>query len=250
MKPYLLEACTDSVESALEAAEGGAHRLELCANLIIGGTTPGVSQFKQIRKSLELPIHVLLRPRYGDFYYTEREFQMIREDAAMFIQLGADGIVAGCLTPEGNLDRERMEILRETAKSRHFTLHRAFDMCQCPYRALEDAVSIGADTILTSGQQNSCLEGKALLKELIRLAGSRINILVGSGVNARTIPSLAKETGARQFHMSGKTMVDSGMVYRKENVSMGIGPIGEYAIVRTDKVQIREAVNALNRLFP
>ena len=90
MKPYLLEACADSVESAIEAAEGGAHRLELCANLIIGGTTPGVSQFKQIRKALDLPIHVLLRPRYGDFYYTEREFQMIREDAAMFIRLGAE----------------------------------------------------------------------------------------------------------------------------------------------------------------
>jgi len=113
MKDYILEVCVDSVESAIAAVRGGAQRLELCANLVIGGTTPGVSQFKQIRKACDIPINVLIRPRYGDFLYTDYEFRMIAEDAQMFRELGADGIVAGFLKPDGNLDVERLKVLKE-----------------------------------------------------------------------------------------------------------------------------------------
>ncbi len=241
MKDYILEVCVDSVESAKAAVRGGADRLELCANLVIGGTTPGVSQFKQIRKACEVPINVLIRPRYGDFLYTDHEFQMISEDAQMFRDLGADGIVVGFLKPDGDLDMERLKVLRERAGGGSMTLHRAFDVCRDPYRSLKEAIEAGADTILTSGQQNTCMEGKTLLKELIVQADDRIDIMAGSGVNVDAIACLMDEIDARCFHMSGKTIVDSGMIYRKENVNMGIPGIGEYDIFRTEEEQICRA---------
>lgn len=241
MKDYILEVCVDSVESAKAAVQGGADRLELCANLVIGGTTPGVSQFKQIRKACDVPINVLIRPRYGDFLYTDHEFRMISEDAQMFRDLGADGIVVGFLKPDGDLDMERLKVLREKAGTGNMTLHRAFDVCRDPYRSLKEAIEAGADTILTSGQQNTCMEGKKLLGELMEQAAGQIDILVGSGVNVEAIARLMAEIDARCFHMSGKVIVDSGMFYRKENVNMGIPGIGEYDIFRTEEEQIRRA---------
>jgi len=241
MKDYILEVCVDSVESAKAAVQGGADRLELCANLVIGGTTPGVSQFKQIRKACDVPINVLIRPRYGDFLYTDHEVQMISEDAQMFRDLGADGIVVGFLKPDGDLDMERLKVLREKAGTGNMTLHRAFDVCRDPYRSLKEAIEAGADTILTSGQQNTCVEGKKLLGELMEQAAGQIDILVGSGVNVEAIACLMAEIDARCFHMSGKVIVDSGMIYRKENVNMGIPGIGEYDIFRTEEEQIRRA---------
>lgn len=241
MKDYILEVCVDSVESAKAAVQGGADRLELCANLVIGGTTPGVSQFKQIRKACDVPINVLIRPRYGDFLYTDHEFRMISEDAQMFRDLGADGIVVGFLKPDGDLDMERLKVLREKAGTGNMTLHRAFDVCRDPYRSLKEAIEAGADTILTSGQQNTCMEGKKLLGELMEQAAGQIDILVGSGVNVEAIARLMAEIDARCFHMSGKVIVDSGMIYRKENVNMGIPGIGEYDIFRTEEEQIRRA---------
>ena len=241
MKDYILEVCVDSVESAIAAVRGGAQRLELCANLVIGGTTPSVSQFKQIRKACDIPINVLVRPRYGDFLYTDYEFQMIAEDALMFRELGADGIVAGFLKPDGNLDVERLKVLREKVGNGSMTLHRAFDVCRDPYKSLEEAIEAGADTILTSGQQNTCFEGRALLGELIRKSEGRIDIMAGSGVSVSTMACLMDEIGARIFHMSGKEIVDSGMIYRKENLSMGIPGIGEYDIFRTREEEIRQA---------
>ncbi|MDO5416529.1 MAG: copper homeostasis protein CutC [Lachnospiraceae bacterium] len=249
MEYGILEACVDSVESAVAAAEGGANRLEVCANLVIGGTTPGVSQFKQIRKACDIRMNVLIRPRFGDFLYTDHEFQMIAEDAKMFRELGADGIVVGCLMPDGNLDIERMKVLREIAGDGHMTLHRAFDVCRDPFQALEEAISLGVDTILTSGQKDYCLDGKELLGQLLRQAAGRIDILVGSGVNAETIACLMKEIPAKSFHMSGKKVLDSGMIYRKEDVNMGIPGLGEYDIFRTDAEQIRQARRQMEKKY-
>lgn len=248
MSRYILEACVDSVESAILAVKGGANRLELCSNLIIGGTTPGVSQFQQIRNICSIPIHVLVRPRFGDFLYTDYEFQMIAEDVSMFSRLGADGIVAGCLKPEGELDVERMKILREKAGHCHLTLHRGFDMCRDPYRTLEEAAAVGINTILTSGQENTCLKGKELLKELVRQADQRVDILAGGGVNGEVISCLFKETGVRSFHMSGKIELASKMEYRNKKVNMGIPGISEYTIFRTEEGQIRRAAHILEAL--
>lgn len=237
----LLEACVDSVESAIIAEKGGADRLEVCANLIIGGTTPGVSQFRQIREKCKILLNVLIRPRFGDFLYTDAEFQMIRDDVKLFRELGADGVVVGCLTADGYLDLERMKKLREQAGDMSMTLHRAFDVCRDPYQALEEAAELGIDTILTSGQQEHCVDGKELLDKLIRQADGRVRILVGSGVNAEVIGRLMDEIHATSFHMSGKQVLESGMIYRNDRVNMGLPGIGEFDIYRTDEEQIRRA---------
>ena len=240
-----LEVCVDSVESALIAQEAGADRLEICANMIIGGTTPGVSQFRQIRKACDIDLNVLIRPRFGDFLYTDAEFQMIGEDIRMFRELGADGVVTGCLKADGDMDLDRMEVLRECAGRLHFTLHRAFDVCRDPYRTLEEAVSLGVDTILTSGQAPDCVQGQEVLKKLIAQAGGRIEILAGSGVNASVIQRMIEETHAASFHMSGKRQEDSGMIYRNEKVSMGLPAFDEFKILRTDGEEIRRACAVL-----
>ena len=246
---YILEVCVDSVESALAAARGGATRLELCANLIIGGTTPDPALFREIRKETDIPVHVLLRPRFGDFCYTEYEFSMLKEAVTMFRELGAEGAVIGILRPDGALDMERMGALMERAKGMSVTLHRAFDVCRDPHEALEAAISLGMNTILTSGQKNDSLSGASLLGELVSESRDRIVIQAGGGVNADVIRKLYEKTGVRAYHMSGKRTIDSAMRYRREDVNMGIGGISEYEIWRTDEQAIRAAHDVLEELL-
>ncbi len=162
MQKYLLECCVDSVESAIAAQKGGADRLELCGNLIIGGTTPSVELYRAVRKNTDIPIHVLLRPRFGDFLYTAYELEILYEEVKLFSSEGADGLVIGCLKPDGELDIEAMKRMIELGKGRKITLHRAFDVCNNPLKALEQAIELGVDTILTSGQENSCMKGKTI----------------------------------------------------------------------------------------
>lgn len=249
MRKYKLEACIDSVESACLAAEGGANRLEMCSNLVIGGTTPGPALFELVRELVRTEINVLIRPRYGDFLYTEYEFDMICRDVKAFQKMGADGVVVGCLKADGALDTDRMKRLRELAGPMNMTLHRAFDVCKDPLETLHQAMDIGVNTILTSGQKNTCTEGRELIKKLISIAEGRVDILVGSGVNADIIRSLIPVIGAASFHMSGKVVLDSGMCYRKEGVSMGIPGIGEYEMFRTDREEIRRARAVMEELL-
>lgn len=245
-KKTRLEVCVDSVESAQIAQNAGADCLEVCANLVIGGTTPGVSQFRQIREICDIGLNVLIRPRSGDFFYTEAEFRMIEEDIGMFRELGADGIVAGCLKTDGNLDRDRMKKLRESAGELQMTLHRAFDVCRDPYQTLEESISLGINTILTSGQAADCVQGKAVLEKLILQAKDRIDILVGGGVNAGVIRRLRRDIQAECFHMSGKEKLDSAMIYRNQNVNMGLPGMREFDIFRTNGEQVRKAREALD----
>ncbi|MDO5422258.1 MAG: copper homeostasis protein CutC [Eubacteriales bacterium] len=248
MREYILESCVDSVESALAAAKGGASRLELCGNLIIGGTTPSPGLFQEIRRYSDIRIHALIRPRFGDFCYTEHEFQIIRRDVKMFRELGAEGVVIGILKPDGSLNLEQMRILMEEADGMSVTLHRAFDVCRDPFEALEQAKELGIRTILTSGQKNSCLAGRELLKELVEKAGNDLEIMVGSGVDAEAIREIGPYTGAHVFHMSGKETLDSVMEYRKDGVNMGLPFISEFEIWRTAEEKVREAREVLNRL--
>ena len=162
MKEYILEACVDSVESAMAAVEGGADRLELCGNLIIGGTTPGPWLFDEIRKRSDIRIHALIRPRFGDFCYTDAEFSMIKHAVEDFRKMGAEGVVFGVLKPDGTLNMEQMKELMEAAGDMSVTLHRAFDVCVDPIETMEQAISLGINTILTSGQRNVCLQGADL----------------------------------------------------------------------------------------
>ncbi len=245
----ILEVCVDSLESALAAKAGGASRLELCANLVIGGTTPTLSLLRAVKRETGLPVHALLRPRFGDFLYTEREFSLLLEDGAELLEQGADALVCGCLTADGALDGPRMERLISLAHSmgKKFTLHRAFDVCAEPFSALERCKEWGVDTILTSGQAASCLEGRNLLKELFKQAGN-VELLIGAGVNAAAIRTLRREIPeACCFHMSGKQVQSSKMRYRKQGVSMGLPSMSEFEIWQTEEAAVREAWEELNR---
>ncbi len=248
MKDYILEVCADSVESVLEAEKGGATRIELCQNLVIGGTTPSPKFFEEVRRHSSIRIHALIRPRFGDFCYTDHEYQVIREEVKMYRELGAEGVVIGILNPDGTLDMGRMVGLMEAAGEMSVTLHRAFDVCLDPFAALEQAVELGIDTILTSGQKNSCLEGAGLLRELEQKSAGRISIQAGGGVSAAVIQQLAPMTGIRAWHMSGKITLDSKMQYRKAGVSMGLPSLSEYEIYRTSADKIRAARDVLERI--
>jgi len=245
---YILEACVDSTESAIIATSAGANRLELCGNLLIGGTTPSIALYKQIRKTCENRIHVLIRPRFGDFCYTENELSIMCEEIRMFKEHGADGIVIGALSPDGSVDWKAMDRMIAAADGLWITMHRAFDMCKDPYGELHHCVEHGVSCILTSGQENDCTDGLACLKELLRIADDRIQILVGSGVDASVIDKVYKETGASAYHMSGKEVLDSEMIYRKENVYMGLDGLSEYTVWRTKKENIEAAVSVLEKL--
>ena len=172
MKKGVLECCVDSVESAVYAANGGADRLELCAGLVIGGITPTGALYKEIRKYTDIPIHALLRPRFGDFCYSEYEISVIEEEIFRFKDLGVNGVVIGALLPDGSLDRKAMERWMEAAKGLSVTMHRAFDVAKDPMEVLEQAIDLGVNTILTSGCEDICMQGKDCIRELVALYGS------------------------------------------------------------------------------
>lgn len=249
MKNYCLEACVDSVQSAINAKKGGANRLELCGNLILGGTTPSIGLFEEVKKQTNMEMRVLIRPRFGDFCYTEEEFQVILRDIDRFVALGADGIVTGMLKEDGNLHIERMKEVMEHAKGCKVTLHRAFDVCCDPNKTLEQAKELGIHTILTSGQADCCLEGTELIKQLIKKAENQIEILIGSGVNKKVIEVVYEKTEGTSYHMSGKEVLQSQMIYRKEGVNMGLSSFSEFEIWQTKEEKIREAVFVLKRLI-
>lgn len=249
MKQYILEACVDSTESAVIATEAGANRLELCSNLMIGGTTPSIALYKQVRKKCNNRIHVLIRPRFGDFCYTEDELTIMCEEIRIFKELGADGVVIGALSPDGNIDWEAMGRMTTAAEGMWITLHRAFDMCKDPYKELESCIQHGVAGILTSGQENNCLDGVECLKRLVEAADNRIQILVGGGVSSDVIGKVYGMTGAAAYHMSGKEELDSKMIYRKDNVYMGLDGLSEYTIWRTKRENIADAVSILETLL-
>lgn len=248
MQDYILEICADSAESAIAAEKGGATRLELCQNLIIGGTTPGPKLFEIVRHAVEIPVHVLIRPRFGDFCYSDYEMEQIKEEIKMFRELGADGVVIGVLSPDGSIDRERMERLLEERGEMSVTLHRAFDVCRDPLKSLQMAKDLGIQTILTSGQKDSCMEGADLLRELQKESQGGIQIQAGGGVTPENLETLFCQTGIRAWHMSAKTGIESRMKYRNPDVHMGIADISEYILFQTSEAKVRQAADILKRL--
>ena len=252
----VLEVCVDSTASALAAKRGGADRLELCADLIVGGTTPSLTLVQQVKAETGLPVRALLRPRFGDFCYDSYELAQMEQLAAELVEAGADGIVTGVLTPEGALDAGAMQPIYAAARKAAekvgrpvaCTLHRAFDVCADPFAALEAAKQLGLATILTSGQAANAPQGAALLRQLVDAAGQEVEILVGAGVSAANIPALAAQTGARAFHLSGKQVLDSRMTFRREGVPMGLPGFSEFEIWQTSEANIRAARTALDAL--
>ncbi len=244
-----IEGCVDSYASCAAACRGGADRLELCANLAIGGTTPSGALFRQVQRDFAVRVNVLIRPRFGDFLYTKEELEEMCEEIRMFRDLGANGVVIGALTAQGDLDEEQMRQMMDCAGGMEVTLHRAFDMTKDPFAALETAVRLGCRTILTSGQAPGAAAGKALLGELFRRAAGRIDLMAGGGVKQGNILEIFQASGIRVFHTSGRSgPVDSGMIYRKETVSMGLPSLPEYELWRTDEETFRACARIVHGL--
>lgn len=242
----LIEVCVDSMESVHEAVCGGADRLELCANLIIGGTTPSPYLIEEAAKT-GTPVNVLIRPRFGDFLFSQAEKEEQLRQIAQLSDLGAGGAVVGALTEDGALDLPFLAACRQAAKGLRLTLHRAFDVCRDPFEAMEQAIELGFDTILTSGQRATAAEGTQLLGELVNRSAGRIVIMPGSGVNAANIAQLYQKTGARAFHLSAKKAVESGMVFRREGVPMGLPMMSEFERFVTDASAVAAARDALGK---
>lgn len=238
---YKIEICTNSVTSSIEAEKGGAYRVELCAGIPEGGTTPSYGEIVVAREMLSIKLNIIVRPRGGDFLYSEVEHQTMLRDIEIAKQLGVDGVVIGCLTADGEVDMPRNKELMDAAKGMNVTFHRAFDMCKDPFKSLEDIISLGCERILTSGQQPTAIEGVSLLKQLVEKADNRIIIMPGSGVNEENIASLAKQTGVTEFHFSAREPVHSKMTYRNPDLKMGgtVVSIDEYVqnVTNADKVK-------------
>ena len=240
------EICVDSAESARAAVAAGATRLELCGNLIIGGTSPSPYLIEAVQK-LGVPVRVLLRPRFGDFLYTPSEQEILYKEVELCRSLDVDGVVIGALCPDGTLDVPFLSSLVEAAGPLGKTLHRAFDVCADAQQGLEAAITLGFDTILTSGQAATALEGVETLAQLQQQADGRITLLAGSGVSPENIPVIRERTGISAFHMSGKRTVEGGMQFRREGVPMGLPFASEYERFYTDEGLVRSAYAALTQ---
>lgn len=247
MKNYTFEVCANSVESCLAAQAGGANRVELCAGIPEGGTTPSYGDIAVARELLkETRLHVIIRPRGGDFLYSPVEQRIMLKDIDLARKLGADGVVFGCLTAEGDVDLPLMRQLMEAAEDMSVTFHRAFDVCRNPQQALEDIIGLGCHRILTSGQQPTAEQGIPLLKNLQQQADGRIILLAGCGVNESNIARIAQETGIHEFHFSAREQVESGMLYRNPQVSMGgTVCIEEYSRPLTTSKRVSQTIAAL-----
>ena len=248
MTDFLLEICADSFESARRASENGADRIELCANLLLGGTSPSPWLVRQAVERLNVPVNVLIGPRFGDFCFTGEEKEEILGQITDCAVAGASGVVIGALNPDGTLDREFLAKCMVYAEGMTVTLHRCFDVCRDPFEALEQAIELGIHTVLTSGQESGAVKGIPLLAQLNEQAAGRIHLMAGAGVSAGNIPKIYAETGIRHYHLSGKRTEAGPMVYRREGVPMGLPMASEFDRQYTAPEAAKEAARVVQGL--
>ena len=241
--PVCIEVCVDSVASAVAAKRGGAARIEICSGLVEGGVTPSLGLLQILRARTSITMHVMIRPRGGDFCYDADEFRIMRRDLESMKQLAMDGVVFGLLDTTGNVDVARTRELVELARPLQVTFHRAFDMSFDLFRALEDVCAAGADRILTSGGEQTCLQGVQTIAQLIERAGERIIVMPGSGIKPNNVGRILEQTGAKEIHVGLRTSVPSPMVHRNSRVSLGSIEGHEY----NRAVVLEENVRALCR---
>ncbi|MHB1921282.1 MAG: copper homeostasis protein CutC [Chitinophagaceae bacterium] len=235
----ILEVCAGSVHSALAAQEGGADRVELCDNLLEGGTTPSYATIALTKKLLKIPIYPIIRPRGGDFLYDDLELEIMKNDIQVCKHLGCEGVVIGLLTSEGRVDKINSKLLIDLAWPMEVTFHRAFDMTPNPFEALEDIISLGCERILTSGQKSTAADGAELLAELVKRAANEILIMPGAGIRENNIQFLVQKTQAIEYHTSAKVIRESKMKYKNlEATHEGRGH--ELDISMTDPAIVRK----------
>jgi len=236
----LIEIATFSIEAAIAAQSAGADRIELCSAPAEGGLTPGLGTIRVARRHLTVPINVMIRPREGDFCYSGREFDCMLLDIETCASEGVNGIVTGILLKEGTIDLERMKLIVETAGPMKVTFHRAFDMVLNQYEAMETLIEMGIATILTSGGQQTAMQGLGRIADLVIKAENRIDIMPGSGINDLNSKELVEKTGVSEIHLSARSFVAGAMKYKNTDVSMG-GKMesAEYELLMPDVGMIR-----------
>lgn len=244
-----LEVCANSVASALAAQEGGAVRVELCENLEEGGTTPSYGQITMARRLLHIKLFVLIRPRSGDFLYSDLEFEIVKTDVRNCVEAGCDGVVIGILKADGSIDVERCTELVRLAKpyGLEVTFHRAFDMCADQYKALEEIIAMGCDRILTSGGRSTAMEGINILVHLGEQAAGRIAIMPGSGINNNNVADLVHFTKVTEVHSSARTRIPGKMEYKNDHILLSNGFTDEFGIDVTDAKLVKSIIEAANR---
>lgn len=245
----LLEACVDSVESALAAQAGGADRVELCEDLLEGGTTPSAGMIEVCQERLGIPMHVLVRPRGGDFVYSDTEIEVMQRDIALARRLGVNGVVFGALRPDGSIDLERTRALMGAARPLSITFHRAFDFTPDADAALDVLIRLGIERVLTSGQAPTAMEGTQALQRLVTRAEGRIGILAGGGLNEENIAGVAERTGVREVHVRATALLESPASFRPRHLTLLKQPLpNEFDRAVTDPERIRRISGLLHRL--
>ena len=239
----IFEVCVDSVDSAVAAEQGGATRVELCAALLEGGLTPSAGTIAITRAQVSIGLQVMIRPRGGDFLYSDTEFASMKHDIELAKQLGANGVVFGLLTVAGDIDSDRTRVLLDHAKPMNVTFHRAFDMTRDPIAALGTLIELGINRVLTSGQEVSALEGAELVHGLLVHADDKIIVMPGGGITEQNIKKVLDTTGAKEIHVTGTRTKNSPMTFRNDRCFMGgvIRP-PEYSMIITDADRIRALV--------
>lgn len=243
-----IEICVDSPEGVIAARDGKADRVELCDNLFEGGTTPSIGAIKMARRVGGIKLHVIIRPRGGDFLYSDVEFDTMRMDVEAARTSRVDGIVIGLLTADGNIDKERTTELVTLARPMSVTFHRAFDVCRDAFAALEELIEIGVDRVLSSGQRSDAISGAETIKKLVDTAGDRIVVMACGGIDETNAAEVVAATGVSELHFTAFEELASEMEYRNENVAMGSDDApSEYARRVTTAEKVRSVIEAANR---
>ncbi|HVW91496.1 MAG TPA: copper homeostasis protein CutC [Devosia sp.] len=240
-----IEICVEGIDGLVAAQEAGADRVELCASLLEGGLTPSLGTIREALRVATIPFHVIIRPRGGDFLYSELEFQSMLEDVRAIRAMGAAGVVFGCLTADGRIDEPRMAALVAAARPMATTCHRAFDMTRDPEEAIEALVRAGIDRVLTSGQRDTAVEGIPVLKRAVAAARGRIRIMACGALDATNIAEVLRQSGADELHFAALRTDKSPMAYRNEHVGMGGTAIErEFELTVTDGDAVRRTIAA------
>ncbi len=236
----IIEICLESAQSVIAAEKGGADRVELCSDLFEGGLSPSIGTVRTAKRYTSIPINAMVRPRGGDFCYSDIEFEVMKEEVRAFKEEGVNAIVFGILRPDGTVDMERSSEIIELSRPLPVTFHRAFDMTRDLSASLEDLIALGVDRVLTSGGEATAIEGADTLMALIEMAGDRIVVMPGSGIKERNIRKLDSIVNAREYHMSLSSSRESLMEYHPGHIYMG-GMLrqSEFLIPMTDSSRVR-----------
>lgn len=216
----LVEACVDAIDAALEAERGGAGRIELCGELLQGGVTPSAGLIAAVRERVRIPLFVLIRPRTGDFLYSDDERDVMLRDIATAKSLGADGVVIGALTADGDIDADTTRILLDAARPMKVTFHRAFDFVRDQDSALDTLLRLGVDRVLTSGGAATAIEGAASLRRLVQRASGALMVLAGGSITASNVAEVVRASGVREVHVRAAAPIESGMTHRRTGVAL------------------------------